>query len=224
MNGTVKRDFIGGLCGITFVLLFMTGAIVSNVATTTIYPRPEAEPVEMRRYFAENVEVVEFLALALCAAAVSLVAFAGSLVTKLRNYGESTLNMLYWAGGGGAIAAGLLLLNGLLIWALSREQVVAGAADALTGIHQLAFATGGAGHVVALGLFVGPAALAALRAGIQPRWLTVVGIASSALSLASLVTLLVLGPMIVLIPLGRFTAFIYIIVTSIRMLREKVVL
>lgn len=81
-------------------------------------------------------------------------------------------------------------------------------------LHQLAFVTGGVAHVVPLGLLVGALSLGALRHRLHARWLAVVGIVSAALSLASLLTLFVLGPVIALIPLGRFTAFFYLIVVG----------
>ena len=220
MNGS-SRDYFGALSGLGFVVLFMTGAIVSNVATTAIYPRPEATPAEARSYFVENAGVVAFLALALAAAGLLLAFFTGALTIHLRKLAPDATKELSWVGVGGGVAAGLLLLDGLIVWTLSREQVVAGSAEALAGLHQLAFATGGAGHVVMLGVLAAAGALIGFRQGVQSRWLTVVGLGSGVFSLASLATLLVLGPVIVLIPLGRFTAFIYIIGMSIRMLRSR---
>lgn len=57
------RGYIGALGGLGFVVLFMLSAIVSNVAATATYPRPEADAAEVQAY-AENPGVVSFLSLA----------------------------------------------------------------------------------------------------------------------------------------------------------------
>lgn len=80
-------------------------------------------------------------------------------------------------------------------------------------LHQLAFATGGVGHVVPLGVLVGALALAGTVARL-PRWLTALGLVSAGLSIASLATLITLGPVVFLIPLGRFTAFVFLITVA----------
>jgi hypothetical protein len=106
------------------------------------------------------------------------------------------------------LAAGFLLFSATVPWALSREPVV-DSAQSFGALHQLAFAAGGAGHVVPLGILVGAASIAALRSGLHAPWLATFGVASAAVSLLSVVTLVALGPLVVVIPIGRFSAFAY---------------
>lgn len=189
---------IGVWSSIGFVVLFMVGAISSNVATTTTYPRPSAGSAEVHAYFAENAGMVGFLSLTQAAAALCLLLFTGVLAAALRSV-RKTPTEAGWVVMGGSLAAGFLFVSALLLWALSQETVVADP-EGTVALHQFVFGAGGVGHVVPLGLLVGASALAALRHQLHPRWLSVVGIVSGALSVASLLTLLVLGPLVALIP------------------------
>lgn len=197
-----------------FVVLFMVGAIVSNVATTQSYPRPDADAAEVQTYFAENTGIAEFLSLTQAGAAVCVLVLAGVLAAAVRRRDTQGSAEAACVGLGGGLAAAFLLLSALLVWALSRDQVINGPAG-MTALHQLAFAAGGAGHVVPLGVLVGASSVAALRYGVHSRWIAMVGLVSAVLSLLSLVTLLVLGLLVALIPLGRFTAFFYLIAAGL---------
>jgi hypothetical protein len=121
-----------------------------------------------------------------------------------------------WCLVGGGLAAAFLLFSAAVLWALSREPVVASAA-AVGALHQLAFAAGGAGHVVPLGILVGAASIAAWRSGLHARWLATFGLASAAVSLLSVVTLVALGPLVVFIAIGRFSAFVYVVAAGFLM-------
>jgi hypothetical protein len=213
-QGQSSRSMLGAFSAVGFVVLFMVGAIVSNVAATETYPRPEAAAAQVQTYFAENTGIAEFLSLTQAGAAVCLLVLAGVLAAAVRRRDPQGAAEAAVVGLGGGLAAAFLLLSALLVWALSRGQVIGGPA-AMTALHQLAFAAGGVGHVAPLGVLVGASSLAALRYGVHARWIAMVGLVSAALSLLSLVTLLILGPAIALIPLGRFTAFFYLMAAGL---------
>jgi hypothetical protein len=196
---------LGAFSAVGFVVLFMVGAIVSNVVTTEIYPRPGAAAAQVQTYFAENPGIAQFLSLTQAGAAVCLLLLAGVLAAAVGRRDPQGAAEAAWVGLGGGLAAAFLLLSALLVWVLSSGQVINGGPAGMTALHQLAFAAGGAGHVVPLGVLVGASSLAALRYRVHARWIAMVGLGSAVLCLLSLVTLLVL------IPLGRFMAFVYLI-------------
>jgi hypothetical protein len=215
-----SRGRMAALGGLGFVVLFMLGAIVSNVATTATYPRPEADASTVQAYFADNAGVVAFLSITQAAAALLLVLFAGGVAAVARRWDGEPSWEADGAALGGALAAAFLLLAGLLAWTLSRDQLVDNPGG-MVALHQLAFAAGGAGHVAPLGLLVGASSLVALRRGFHGRWLAVVGLVAAALSLMSLATFAVLDMLVVLIPVGRFSSFFYIIAASVLLLSGR---
>lgn len=211
---------LGALGGLGFVVMFLVSAILSNVATMAAYPRPDADTADVQAYFAENTGAVGVLSLTQAAAAVLLILFTGAVAAVARRHLDRPSAEAEWAALGGGLAAAFLLLAALVAWAVSQDPVV-DSREGISALHQLIFAAGGAGHVAPLGVLVGASSLAALRYGIHARWLALVGMVSATLSLMSLVTLLVLGPAVFLIPLGRFTAFVYIVVASVLMLSGR---
>jgi hypothetical protein len=77
-------------------------------------------------------------------------------------------------------------------------------------LQLLAFATGGPGHVVPLGLLLAGASITGGLTRRLPRWLMWFGIVLAAFAELSTLTL-ILEPAVFLLPLARFPAFIWII-------------
>jgi hypothetical protein len=213
---------VGLWSGLGFVVLFPVGAVVSNVATSDVYPRPGDSVADAQAYFADNQEVTEVLALTQAGSSVCLAVFAGVVAMAIRRRNVDGSREAAWCLVGGCLAAALLLFSAVVVWALSRQPVVANAEN-VGAVHQVAFAAGGAGHVVPLGIMVGAASIAALRSGWHGRWLARFGLASAAVSLLSVVTLVALGPLVVLIAIGRFSAFVYVVAAGCAMRRAPAV-
>jgi uncharacterized protein involved in cysteine biosynthesis len=87
-------------------------------------------------------------------------------------------------------------------------------------LHDLSFLAGGPAHVPLLGLFVGLASIATLRAKALPRWIPWLGIVAAVLSILSLASL-VFFPASVLIPLGRLLAFVWSVAVGILLVRSR---
>jgi hypothetical protein len=211
-----ERVRVGVWSGLGFVVLFLVGAVLSNVATSEVYPRPGDRVADVQAYFADNQGVTEVLALTQAGSAACLAVFAGVVAVAIRRRDVDGSREAAWCLVGGGLAAALLLFSGVVVWALSRGPVVADAGS-VGALHQLAFAAGGAGHVVPLGILVGAASIAGLRSGLHGRWLARFGVASAAVSLLSVVTLVALGPLVVLIAVGRFSAFVYVLAAGFGM-------
>jgi hypothetical protein len=215
-SGRNERFRVGAWSGLGFVVLFLVGAVVSNVATTEVYPRPGDTAAEAQAYFADNQGITEVLSLTQAGSAACLAVFAGVVAVVIRRRDLGGSREAAWCLVGGGLAAALLLFSAIVVWALSREPVAA-SAPAVGALHQLAFAAGGAGHVVPLGILIGAASIAALRSGLHARWLARSGLASAAVCLMSVVTLVALGPLVVLIAVGRFSAFVYVVAAGFLM-------
>jgi hypothetical protein len=207
---------VGVWSGLGFVVLFLVGAVLSNVATSEVYPRPGDSVADVQAYFADNQGVTEVLALTQAGSSVCLAVFAGVVAMAIRRRDVGGSRASAWCLVGGCLAAALLLFSAVVVWALSREPVVADA-EGVGALHQVTFAAGGAGHVVPLGIMVGAASIAGLQSGWHGRWLARFGLASAAVSLLSVVTLVALGPLVVLIAVGRFSAFVYVLAAGFEM-------
>jgi hypothetical protein len=144
------------------------------------------------------------------ASAACLLVFTDVLATAIRRRGDGLGREAAWCLLSGGPAAAFLLLSTTVLRALARDPVVA-SADSVAVLHQLAFAAGGAAHVVPLGIMVAAGSVAALRSGLHARWAGRFGVASAAVSLLSISTFVALGPLVLLIAVGRFSAFAYLI-------------
>ncbi|MPZ64861.1 MAG: hypothetical protein GEU83_04880 [Pseudonocardiaceae bacterium] len=115
--------------------------------------------------------------------------------------------------GAGALAAAFLTVSALLGGALGAAQITDSPAT-VGALRQLSFLLGGAGHTAFLGMLVGAASLAALRADALPRWLTTAGLVSATASMLSLLSL-VFAPTLLFIPVGCFSALLVIAAASV---------
>jgi hypothetical protein len=77
-------------------------------------------------------------------------------------------------------------------------------------LRQANFLTGGTFHVASLGVFVGAASIAGLRAKTLPRWMCWLGLVQATLAILSLVSL-IFFPAALLILLGRLLGFVWCI-------------
>ena len=110
---------------------------------------------------------------------------------------------------GGIVASIMLMTSALGGWVISQPEV---SSDAVVA-HAIAFfvfATGGVGYVVGIGLLVAGVAVPALILGLVPRWLAWLGLILAALSEISFLSL-VIEPLQVLLPIGRFGGGLWLI-------------
>ncbi|MDG4864861.1 hypothetical protein P8605_42605, partial [Streptomyces sp. T-3] len=110
----------------------------------------------------------------------------------------------------GWAAAAALAASGLINAAVPTLNATG---DTLHTLHHLTFLAGGQIHVPLLGLLV--AAGVRAQAASAPRWTTVLGTVAASLALLSLVSFATESAML-LLPLGRFTAILWIVVTAVR--------
>jgi len=207
------------LSGVLFVALFMAGLILSGVLGSETYPSPFGPSAEIERYFTASRDAVRMLSFFHALAAIALVSFVAHLAAAVRRTGDETAVLSGLVLGGGVLAAAFMLLSALFSWVLARPATVETPA-LVRAIHDLAFLTGGPGHVLWFAAFVGASSVAALRTPILPGWIAWVGIVVAVISLLSVASLL-LEPASYLLPLGRFSGFVWILAVSVVLARGR---
>ena len=194
----------GALFMALFVGSLVAGSILSGGAP---YPRPFGD-VDTARYFAEHAFAARVTALLQFGAAIPLGLFTATLVSRLRFLGIEAAGVTI-ALFGGLAAALFLATSALTQWVLASPGVAESATDARL-LYLLAFATGGPGHVVPLGLLLAGGSITGGLTRLIPRWLMWFGIILAVFAELSTLTL-ILEPAVFLLPLARFPAFIWIL-------------
>jgi hypothetical protein len=208
-----------GILAVVFGALFLGGIALSTVlAGGHAFPSPFADPARIVAYFREHPNAVRVSGALQFGASVPLAIYAATASARLRNLGirapGATIALV-----GGALAATMLALSGLVTWVLSRPEVRIESA-AVRALQDVAFATGGVGHVVFLGLLVAGIAVPGLLAGLLPRPAALTGLVIAAVAEVSTLTLLVSGAA-VLLPIARFTALAWLIATGFLLPRRR---
>jgi len=166
---------------------------------------------DLMRMFARGYLVPQVGAIGVFASSVPLAIYAATASARLRQLGITAPGATI-ALAGGILAAGGLGLSGLLAWTLSRPEVSADPA-LVRAVYYLVFLTGGAGHVVALGLLIAGIAVPSLILGLLPRPVGWTGLAIAVI--AELTTVVLIWPALaVLLPVARFTGLIWLIVAG----------
>jgi hypothetical protein len=191
----------GTLAGVSFV-----GGVAGAMALAdSPYPRPGAEPVEIRRYFGGNAGAARLSVVGQLISAASLARFTASVARLATRSGQGSRGLQAAALVGGGLAAASLATSALLSAALTGRQ--GEQESSAVALHRLMFAAGGPVHGAGFGVLVGSLGLAGLRTGELPRPLALAGLASAAAGLLSPLYF-VAKPAAWLIPVGRFSGLL----------------
>ncbi|WP_200914972.1 hypothetical protein [Mycolicibacterium fortuitum] len=199
------------------LVLLLVGLGV-GVALGGMMPLPYGAASDVLGYVHDHHGAVLASAVGTFAASVPLAIYAATASTRLRQLGVTAPGATI-ALAGGILASGALGLAGLICWTMSRPEVVV--ADGLIrALYYLVFLTGGVGHIVALGLLLAGVAVPSLILGLLPRPLAWAGLAIAAL--AEVATLVLIWPeAAVILPVARFTGFIWLIVAGALLPRRR---
>ncbi|KJE25218.1 hypothetical protein FF36_00351 [Frankia torreyi] len=208
-----------GILAVVFTALLVAGLAVSTaMAGGDIFPSPFSSSPTILAYFHDHRDPVRVSAFLQFAASVPLAIYAATVSARLRTLGVRVPGPTI-ALAGGVVAATMLALCGLVSWVLARPDVLDEPA-VVRALHDLAFVTGGTGHVVFLGLLVAGVAVPGLLAGLLPRPLAVAGLVVATIAELSTITLLV-SDAAVLLPLARFTALAWLVATGFLLPRTR---
>lgn len=214
LNRVTQRRRHGGpplapLAAISLGLLL--GGLALGVGLGGVMPLPYGPAPAVLQYFGSQHAAVRACAVGAFASAVPLGIYAATASTRLRQLGVTAPGATI-ALGGGLLAAGALGLAGLLGWVLSRPEITTDPA-LVRALYYLMFLTGGAGHVVALGLLLAGMAVPSLILGLLPRPLAWAGLVLAAI--AEVTTLVLVWPgLAVLLPVARVGGLVWLIVAG----------
>ncbi|MGW3366900.1 hypothetical protein ACWDOR_28595 [Streptosporangium canum] len=208
-----------GILAVVFTVLFLAGIAISTImAGGETFPSPFGSQAEILAYFHDHPDAVRVSGFLQFAASVPMAIYAATASARLHNLGVrapgATIALV-----GGALAATMLALSALFSWVLSRPEVLTGAA-VVRALQDLAFATGGTGHVVFLGLLVAGIAVPGLLADLLPRPLALAGLAVAVVAELSTLTLLVPGAAVSL-PIARFASLAWLVTAGFLLPRTR---
>ena len=200
----------GLLAGVSFV-----GGVAGAMALAEVpFPRPGADPAQVRRYFTQKAgRPAQLSAAGQAISAAALVRFAASVAELARRAGPRPPMLPAAAVAGGGLAAASLATSAVshtTITLLKDDD------DRAATLARRAFVAGGPVHGVGFGVLTGALALAGLRAGELPRPVALAGLASAALSVLSPLYF-VWEPAAWLIPAGRFSGLLVSGIAGVRL-------
>jgi hypothetical protein len=204
------------LLAIVFTGLFIGSLVALAVMTHGgRFPSPLEPVAASSAFFAENRDALRLGAFLQFGASVPLAIFAATASSRLRFLGIEAAGTLITLVGG-TLASAMGAFAALAQWALAQPGL-GGEARAL---HLLAFAAGGPGYVVPLGLLVAGVAVTGGLSRKLPRWVMWSGlfIASTA-ELSSLS--IALEPAMYLLPVARFSSLAWLIVVGAQLPRAR---
>jgi len=153
-------------------------------------------------WFAAHGAAVRWAAFLQFGSAMPLAIFTATAASRLQFLGVQVAGV-HIALCGGLLASGFLAASALAQWVLG--QPAGGHA-----LHLAAFAAGGPGCVVPLGLLVAGLALTGGLSGLLPRWMMWTGLVLA--GIAELSSLGLVAPMaLFLLPLARFPSMVWLI-------------
>ncbi len=194
---------------IVFTTLFVASLVISTaIAGGEHFPSPFQSVALSYAYFSQHPDAVRVGAFLQFGSAIPLGIFTATAVSRLRFLGVNVAGSFIALFGG--IAASLFMASSALIqWVLSH--LGGGAPDpTVHALHLLAFATGGVGYVVPVGLLVAGISVTGGLSKLLSRWVMWFGLLLAALAELSALSLVVTLAMY-LLPVARFSAFVWMI-------------
>ncbi|AYG03597.1 hypothetical protein D7I44_08660 [Gryllotalpicola protaetiae] len=200
--------------------LALIGVLLPAAIAGRVYPSPFESSSQVTGYFADHPFAAVLTALFTFGSAIPLAIVAASASVRLNRLGVRVPGPTI-ALAGGLLASASLAISGLVTWVLSRPELAdAGAGITRRALHDLAFALGGPGFVVPLGLLLAGIAVPSVIVGLVPRWLAWAGLALAAVCEVATLTLLWDG-FTVLLPVGRFLGLVWLVVVGFALPRDR---
>jgi hypothetical protein len=193
--GTISLGLL--LCGV------ILGVVLGGVP-----PLPYGDSAAVLDYFRAHSAAVQVGAVFVFGSSVPLLIYAATASARLRQLGVTAPGATI-ALAGGVVAAAGLGLSSLLLWTLSRPEVIADG-PLVHALYYLVFLTGGVAHVVMLGLLTAGLAVPVLILHLVPRTVAWIGLGIAAA--AELTTVVLIWPPAApLLPIARLSALIWLV-------------
>jgi len=211
-----------GVLALIYFLVFAAGMAFLLISSSgASYPTPY-DPVEKAQHFysafSRGIRAQSFF---IFWSALPLGIYTAFMTARLRglNLHRGGVNIAQFGGFG---AAFFIAMSGLATWVLSQPGITSDPGTTRM-IQLLAFGTGGTGAVVLSGLLIAGICVTAGIDKIIPRWVMWSGLVIALISILSMVNL-VAPDASILLPIGRFTGIIWMIITGFTVKRKKLLL
>ncbi|MEZ4864926.1 MAG: hypothetical protein R3C14_26670 [Caldilineaceae bacterium] len=203
----------GPLIGLTFLASFIT----AMARATAPYPRPDATPAQIQRYFQGEASSARISAAGQLLSSVAVLAFTTTVLKLVEESAEDARGLETVTIAGGGLATAGLATSALCAVALIGE---AGEdPEQATSLSRWAFLGGGLVHGVGFGLLVGALGWAGLRTGKLHRRLAQAALASGAAGMLTPLYLLA-EPAGWIIPVGRFSGLLISGIAGVQLARR----
>jgi len=207
---------LGALGGLLTGVGFFGGVAAAKATEKAPYPRPGAEPEEVRKYFTESSTAARLSAVGQAASAAALAGFTVSVAGLAGRSGQGAGALRAAALAGGSFAVATQAVAAVASAALTRPQ---NELETTGRLRQLLFLSGGPAHGVGLGVLTGVLGLAGLRSGALGRPLAVASLASAPVNILGPLTLAA-KPTMVALPIGHAAALVISGFAGVRLARR----
>ncbi len=204
---------------IVYLLLFVAAQLANNLMTSGAQNQNPYLPIEqLQTYYTQSTDGMLYSGFFLFASMFPLGLFTVVAVSRLLFHGLRVAGV-HIALFGGIAAAIFIGLSGLSIWALSQPGVATDA-GAMRVAQLLSFGTGGFAHVAALGLLMAGVSVPSLITGLMPKWVCWLGLIVAAVCELAVLSM-VFPTLSILLPLGRFPAFVWLIAVGFTLPKHR---
>ncbi|SHM74616.1 hypothetical protein [Mucilaginibacter sp. OK098] len=199
-----------GILALLFTVFFNTGLsfVVSMSGKQAHFPGPWEPAQTITTYFQIHPHDVLMCSFFQFIAAVPLALFAVTVMNRLWVLGNKSVGP-YIALMGGLITAINVALSASILWVMAYPGI-AQDASVIRTLYYMAFAVGGVGYSVPLGLLIAGISVSVGLMKLLPRWLVIIGLVIAFIGEASCLSLVVPN-LLALIPLTRFPGFIWLV-------------
>jgi hypothetical protein len=201
-----------GLLAVLYTLLFWIGLYpVTAMYKSPFWPGPWEPASIIVSYFQNYGSRVLFCIVFQLSAFLCFGLFAMTIVSRLRFLGAKSTGT-YIALLGSILVLADAFAGTMAMWTMLHPGVIENT-PTLLALYYLAYALGGPGFSIPMGLFLAGLSITAGFARLLPRWFVVIGILLALVGESSLLHL-VYPKLLFLVPLTRFPGFIWLIATG----------
>ncbi len=204
---------------IVYVLLFVAAQVANGLMTSGAQNLNPYNPIEQTQaYFTQYAFGISVFSFFLFATMIPLGLFTATVVSRLRFLGIDAAGA-HIALFGGMAAAIFLGISGISTWSLS-QPAVATDVGAMRVAQLLSFASGGFGHVAAIGLLMAGVSVPGLFSRLIPKWVCWLGLIVAAICELSILSM-IFPQLSILLPLGRFPSLIWLIAVGFTLPKHR---
>ncbi len=198
-----------GMLAILYTVLFCVGLYpVTALYKLPSWPGPWESPSVIIPYFQNYGARVLFCMFLQLGAIICLGLFTATVVSRLHFLGARAAGVYITLFGGFLVVVDAFV-GGMATWTLIHPAVAADP-GVLLGLYYFAYALGGPGFSIPMGLLIAGVSITSAFMHLLPKWLIVFGIILAVAGELSYIHLVV-PKLLFLVPLTRFPGFIWII-------------